>query len=144
MKLLLISFLSIIIGSGEWLTNFEEAKDTATKENKYILLNFAGTDWCAPCIKMKAEVFESETFLTLAEKQLVLVRADFPRLKKNQLTKEQIRHNEVLAEKYNPAGRFPLTVLLDANGQKIKEWDGYEFGSQDNFMVELNKSISTK
>ncbi|HEX6225995.1 MAG TPA: thioredoxin family protein [Chryseolinea sp.] len=144
MKLLLISLLSLIIGSGEWLTNFEEAKEAATKEHKYILLNFAGTDWCAPCIKMKAEVFESESFLALAEKQLVLVRADFPRLKKNQLAKEQIKHNEVLAEKYNPAGKFPLTVLLDANGHILREWDGYQFGSQDDFMVELNKTISTK
>jgi len=144
MQILFISFLSIIIGSGEWFTNFDEAKAMATKENKHILLNFSGSDWCAPCIKMKAEVFESKTFLSLAEKQLVLVRADFPRLKKNQLTKEQIKHNEALAEKYNPGGKFPLTVLLDANGQIIKEWDGYLFGSQDHFMVDLNKAISSK
>lgn len=144
MQILLISFLSIVLNAGDWFTNFEEAKAIAEKENKYILLNFSGSDWCAPCIKMKQEVFESKTFLSMAEKQLILVRADFPRSKKNQLTKEQIKHNEALAEKYNPEGKFPLTLLLESNGKIIKEWDGYVFASQDRFMIDLNKAISTK
>jgi thioredoxin-related protein len=144
MQILLVSFLSIVINAGDWFTNFEEAKAIAEKENKYILLNFSGSDWCAPCTKMKQEVFESKTFLSMAEKQLILVRADFPRLKKNQLTKEQIKHNEALAEKYNREGKFPLTLLLESNGKIIKEWDGYVFASQDRFMIDLNKAISTK
>jgi thioredoxin-related protein len=144
MQILLVSFLSIVLNAGDWFTNFEEAKAIAEKENKYILLNFSGSDWCAPCIKMKQEVFESKTFLSMAEKQLTLVRADFPRLKKNQLTKEQIKHNEALAEKYNPKGKFPLTLLLESNGKIIKEWDGYVFASQDRFMIDLNTAISTK
>ena len=144
MQMLLISFLLMIIGPTEWLTNFDAAKDKAVKENKYILLNFSGSDWCAPCIKMKAEVFESKTFLSLAEKQLILVRADFPRSKKNQLPKEQIKHNEALAEKYNSEGKFPLTLLLDANGKIIKEWDGYVFASKEKFIADLDKVISSK
>lgn len=144
MKILLISFLSIIlIDSGEWFTNFDEAREMAVKNNKYILINFSGSDWCAPCIKMKAEVFESKNFLSLADKQLILVRADFPRSKRNQLAREQIKLNEALAEKYNPAGKFPLTLLLDANGKIIKEWDGYVFGSHDHFLDDLNKAISS-
>jgi thioredoxin-related protein len=134
----------MVIGPAEWLTNFDTAKDLAAKEHKYILLNFSGSDWCAPCIKMKSEVFESQEFLSLAEKQLILVRADFPRSKRNQLSKEQIKHNEALAEKYNPAGKFPLTLLLGADGKVIKEWDGYVFASQDKFMVDLDKTISSK
>lgn len=144
MKLTLVSLLIILSVSNEWLTNFDAAKDKAAKENKYILLNFSGSDWCAPCIKMKKEVFESEAFLTKAEAQLVLVRADFPRSKKNQLSQEQIKHNEALAEKYNPLGKFPYTLLMDANGSVIKEWDGYVFSSQDKFIAELDNVISSK
>ena len=132
----------MIVGSSEWLTDFEAAKDTAARENKHILLNFSGSDWCAPCIKMKAEVFEGQSFLSLAEKQLVLVRADFPRSKKHQLSKDQIKRNEALAARYNPSGKFPLTLLLDAKGKIIKEWDGYVFGSQDKFMGDLTTVIS--
>lgn len=144
MQVLLISFLSIAIHSGNWFTNFDEAKAIAAKENKYILLNFSGSDWCAPCIKMKSEVFESQTFISIAEKQLILVRADFPRSKKNQLTKEQVKRNEALAEKYNPEGKFPLTLLLESNGKIIKEWDGYVYASQDRFMADLNNAMLTK
>ncbi len=140
----MISLVMVFTLSTEWLTNMTAAKEVATKENKYILLNFSGSDWCGPCIKMKKEVFESESFLNLAEKKLILVRADFPRSKKNKLSDEQTKHNEALAEKYNPSGKFPLTILLDANGKVIKEWDGYAFSSQDKFIANLNIVLASK
>lgn len=140
----MVSLIAVLTLSNEWLTNMTTAKEAAAKENKYILLNFSGSDWCAPCIKMKKEVFESESFLNLAEKQLILVRADFPRSKKNKLTDEQTKHNEALAEKYNPLGKFPFTILLDANGKVIKEWDGYAFSSQDKFMADLETVLASK
>lgn len=141
MKTILISILFILSFTPEWLTNFDAAKETAAKENKYILLNFSGSDWCGPCIKLKKEVFESDAFSELAQSKLVLLRADFPRSKKNQLPKEQIKHNEMLADKYNPAGKFPFTLLLSADGKVIKEWDGYVFAGQDKFIEELKQAI---
>jgi thioredoxin-related protein len=141
MKLLLVYILLITMPAVEWLGNFNAAKDLATKDHKYILINFSGSDWCAPCIKMKKEVFENEAFVNLAEKKLVLVRADFPRSKKNQLPGEQVKHNEALAEKYNPSGKFPFTVLVDSNGNVIKTWDGYVFGSYEKFIENLNNAI---
>jgi thioredoxin-related protein len=143
MKLLLVGIFLVMTISVDWLTNFETAKDIAAKENKSILLNFSGSDWCGPCIKMEKEVFENETFLSIAEKQLVLVRADFPRSKKHQLSKEQISSNEAIAEKYNRSGKFPLTLLLDQDGKVIKEWDGYVYSSQDKFLTDLDKALST-
>ncbi|HEY4655887.1 MAG TPA: thioredoxin family protein, partial [Cyclobacteriaceae bacterium] len=114
------------------------AKEVAARDSKLVLLNFSGSDWCGPCMKMKREVFESAAFLSFAEKKLVLVRADFPRLKRNHLPREQVNHNEALAEKYNPSGKFPYTLLLDAKGNVIKEWDGYTFSEPEVFMKELN------
>jgi thioredoxin-related protein len=142
MKLILISILLLFSLSPEWMTNFEEAKATAFKENKVILLNFSGSDWCAPCIKMKRDVFESDSFKQYADGHLVLLRADFPRMKKNQPSKEQVQRNEALAEKYNPQGKFPLTVLLDANGKVIREWDGYSNQSPEQFVTDLQKNIT--
>jgi thioredoxin-related protein len=141
MKMVLLSLMFLLTGSVEWLSNFNTAKKIAVQDHKYILLNFSGSDWCAPCIKMKQEVFESESFSSMAAEKLVLLRADFPRAKKNQLPKEQQKHNEVLAEKYNPSGKFPLTLLLDANGKVLREWDGYVFASQNKFMNELSKEL---
>jgi thioredoxin-related protein len=139
------AFVSLLtLSTPQWLTDFNAAKSVATQERKYILLNFSGSDWCGPCIKMKKEVFESEKFLSLAENELVLVRADFPRSKKNQLPKEQTKHNEALAEKYNPNGKFPLTVLLDENGNVVKEWDGYVFSSNEKFIADLQETLSSR
>ena len=141
MKLLLVYIVFFSTPAVEWLVNFNTAKDLAARDHKYILISFSGSDWCAPCIKMKKEVFENETFLDLAERKLVLVRADFPRSKKNQLPAEQIKHNEGLAEKYNSAGKFPFTVLVDSQGNVIKEWDGYVFGSHEKFIKDLSITI---
>lgn len=144
MKILTISFLLLTAGSVEWLSDFNTAKDIASRDNKFILLNFSGSDWCGPCIKMKKEVFENPSFLSIAGEKLVLVRADFPRSKKNQLSTEQMKQNEVLAEKYNPSGKFPYTILLDANGKVIKGWDGYAFGTQDKFIEQLTGELLVK
>jgi len=140
MKTLLISLL-LLAASADWLANFDSAKEIASKENKYILLNFAGSDWCGPCIKMKREVFDNTVFQEYASQQLVLVRADFPRLKKNQLEKSQVQHNEALAEKYNPSGKFPLTLLLNAQGDVMKTWDGFNNQSPEAFVDEVKAVI---
>src|SRR5438309_5907156 len=84
-----------------WITDFSKEKSEAAQYNKLILLNFSGSDWCIPCIRLHKEVFESAAFEKYAGEHLVLVNADFPRLKKNQLSKEQTKQNAALAEKYN-------------------------------------------
>ena len=143
MKAIIAGIFVFTFITTDWLTNFDAAKETAARENKNILLNFSGSDWCGPCIKMKREVFETETFQSYASERLVLVRADFPRLKKNQLEKSQTEHNEALAEKYNPSGKFPLTLLLNAKGEVIETWDGFNNQTPEDFIKEL-KAASTK
>lgn len=105
--------------------NLDEALGTARDSGKNILIVFSGSDWCIPCIKMEKQVFENEEFKKYAGDHLVIVHADFPRLKKNQLAKDQQAINEQLADKYNKKGSFPLTVLTDATGKVLKEWPGY-------------------
>lgn len=122
-----------------WSTNFEKAQTEAAISKKLILLNFCGSDWCIPCIKMKKEIFESSEFENFAPDNLVLVKADFPRLKKNQLDKQQTKQNEDLAARYNPQGAFPFTVLLDAKGHVLKSWDGLYKKTPEEFTGEINK-----
>lgn len=120
-----------------WETNYEHAKETAKQQHKYILLNFSGSDWCGPCIRMHEEVFESALFKQIADNDLVLVNADFPRMKKNQLSKEQQKQNEHLADLYNPKGNFPETVLLSADGRVLKEWVGFPASGIQQFVNEV-------
>jgi thioredoxin-related protein len=139
MKLLFSFFVltSVVVGSGAWLTDFNQARIEASKSNKDILLNFSGSDWCIPCIRLHKDVFESSAFQSFADQHLVLVNADFPRLRKNQLSKVQTRKNESLADLYNKKGSFPLTVLLNAQGHVIHEWEGVPSGTPEQFVQQL-------
>jgi thioredoxin-related protein len=96
----------------------------ARAQHKQVLLRFSGSDWCIPCIRMEKEIFADSAFHNFAAGHLIPLQADFPRQKKHQLPKEQQQANEALAERYNPQGSFPLTVLLDEKGQVLRRWDG--------------------
>lgn len=117
--IILLIFISSWSYSQNWKINFDEAKQTATKENKNILLVFSGSDWCAPCIKLDNVVWKSEAFKLESEKIWVIYKADFPKKKANQLSAELTESNKRLAEKYNRSGSFPLVVLLDKTGKVI-------------------------
>lgn len=141
-KIFITAFIALFSfqATPSWQTDFSEAQALAQREHKMILLNFAGSDWCAPCIKLKKEIFEKDAFRTYAQKHLVLVRADFPRLKKNQLPAEQMKKNEQLAEQYNNQGKFPLTLLLDENGKVLYTWDGFQAVTPEEFVQQIKKA----
>ncbi|KIC90771.1 thioredoxin family protein [Flavihumibacter solisilvae] len=120
-----------------WQTNFETAKKLAKEQDKLILLNFSGSDWCGPCIRMHREFFSNDQFTRMADSALIMLNADFPRDKKHQLSKEQKAHNEALADQYNPSGKFPFTLLLDAEGKVIRSWDGFPSMSPAGFSMEI-------
>ncbi|BDD11487.1 thioredoxin (plasmid) [Fulvitalea axinellae] len=122
--------------ASDWETDFSTAKEKAKDSGKDIVLVFQGSDWCAPCIKMEKEIWDNPDFRKLAEKDFILLKADFPRKKKNRLPEKQRKHNGELAEKYNPNGHFPLAVIMDENGN-VKGKTGYEKVSPDKFYAKL-------
>ncbi len=137
--LLLVCVLTFVASSmaQNWQHNWTDVLQTAQKEHKNILLNFSGSDWCVPCIRMHKNIFDSETFVNFSNTTLVLYNADFPRSKKNQLAKEIEKQNNALAEKYNKEGHFPYTVLLDSAGNVLKSWTGLYKGTTEEFIAEL-------
>jgi len=138
MKIPVLIFLIFFsISATGWLTNFKEAQNIASDKHRLILLNFSGSDWCGPCIRMRREIFESKMFEDFADSNLVLVNADFPRSSKNKLDKDQVMQNESLAEIYNAKGKFPFTLLLSADGNILKEWDGLPRNEAGQFVQEL-------
>lgn len=137
MKLLIISLFIGLLSNATWLGDFNQATREAAKSHKLILINFSGSDWCGPCIRERKEILEKEAFENYAAEHLVLVRADFPRQKKNQLSKEQTKLNEALADKYNPDGKFPYTLLVDEHGKILKQWDGFPDESSEKFVDQI-------
>ena len=143
MKFVTLLLLTSLFTTSGWLNNLDDAKKTAAQKQELIVLNFSGSDWCGPCIRLKKEIFESEVFKAFADDQLVLVNADFPRSKKNQLSKEQVKLNEALADKYNPKGIFPLTLVLNADGKVLKTYDGFPGISAEDFTNEIKELKNT-
>jgi thioredoxin-related protein len=140
MKLILLLFLPFYLHTGNfWENNFELAQKKAVEKHQLILLNFSGSDWCGPCIRLKREFFENESFRQFADTSLVLVNADFPRLKKNELSRELTKQNESLADKYNPKGRFPFTLVIDEKGKVLRSFDGLPSEPVTEFVDELKK-----
>jgi thioredoxin-related protein len=142
MKILFIALLGFVgLGSGDWQNDFEKAKQTAQTEHKYILLNFSGSDWCGPCIRMRKEILDADVFDQYAKSHLVLVNADFPRLKKHALPTDMQKKNDQLADQYNKQGVFPLTILLNSEGKVLKSWEGLPPVSADDFTKQVQSVV---
>lgn len=141
-KILCALALIVLCAFAPWHNNLNDAKQLASKEHKYIILNFSGSDWCGPCIRMHKEIFDDSVFQQFASSTLIMVNADFPRNKKNQLSKEQQALNDKMADEYNNQGAFPYTVLLDANGKVLKAWDGYPKGNVASFIEDIKGAIN--
>ena len=120
-----------------WLTRFGEAQAVARKENKVILVNFTGSDWCPWCVRLHDEVFKKKPFLDYASKNLVLLMVDFPRRKPQ--SSEEKQANQAMAQKYGVRG-FPTILLLDSNGSVIAR-TGYRSGGADAYVRHLQKLL---
>lgn len=121
--------------AGGWADNYQQALATAAKENKKVLLDFTGSDWCGWCIKLKKETFDQPAFKDYADKNLVLVEVDFPQGKS--LSPEVKKQNDALQNQYKVQG-FPTLVVLDPQGKVIKQQSGYIPGGPAGFIAWLN------
>ncbi len=132
--------LSIFASAQDWQADFSMALTKAEQTQKPLIVVFAGTDWCAPCMKLDREIWQSETFQAYAKENYVLYRADFPRKKANQLSQELTLSNEKLAERFNPQGHFPLVVVLDSD-QKLLGTTGYQKLPPEKYISLLNSFL---
>jgi thioredoxin-related protein len=119
-----------------WGENQAQALQKAKTENKLVLLDFTGSDWCSWCRKMDKEVFSTPEFQQYAQQHLELVEVDFPHEKS--LPADVKKQNEELQKQYSIAG-FPTIVVLDAAGKKVGEFEGYQDGGPKAFIDQLEK-----
>lgn len=121
-----------------WIDNTEEVLKLAKEQNKAILIDFTGSDWCGWCIRLKKEVFNTPEFEAFAKEHLILQVADFPNRKPiSDAVKQQ---NRALAQKYGIEG-FPTLIILNSDGQQVGRM-GYMPGGPAPFIAELQKVIS--
>jgi protein disulfide-isomerase len=143
--LLLRSFIALIATTivfgtsraedGTWLTNYDKALALAKAENKAVLLDFTGSDWCGWCIKMVKETLSQKEFTDYAAKNLILVEVDFPN--KKEQSEEIKAKNAELKKKFEVKG-YPTFVLVDKDGKQLGMQVGYLEGGPSAFMAKLD------
>lgn len=127
--------LNVAASQLDWLTDTQQALAKARTEQKLVLLNFTGSDWCPWCIRLEKEVFSTPEFAAYAKTNLILVLVDFPR--KKQLSEDQKKANSKLAAKYGIEG-LPTLVVLDSTGNQLGKL-GYEPGGPSRVIAKLEK-----
>lgn len=116
-------------------TSYDQGQQDAKANNKLVLLDFTGSDWCGWCILLDREVFSKPQFKEYASKNLVLIELDFPKTK--QMPDAIRRQNVRLAQRYRISG-FPTIIVLNGDGQVVGEL-GYVKGGPNAFIAELER-----
>ena len=141
LSFLLFCTIMLISLSTTAQSNLDEALQKAKTENKTILVNFSGSDWCRSCILLKKTILNTKKFKIFADEKLVILDVDFPWLKKNKLSEEQTAINEALAAKYNKKGQFPTILLLNSNA-KVLGKTGYKKISPEQYVKHIQSFIA--
>jgi thioredoxin-related protein len=120
----------------EWATDLAKAKAKAKAEKKMVLVDFTGSDWCPPCMKLDKNVFATAEFEAFAKANLVLVQVDFPR--KKRLAEGLQKANESLAKQFQ-VNAFPTVIVLDGEGKELSREEGYSGVGAKEYVAKLQK-----
>ena len=105
-------------------TDFDKAYETAKKEGKKLMLEFAGLDWCPPCKMLHKFVVGTDEFAKYANEKLHVVLADFKR-GGEPADKKNAKKMLELAEKYR-LRYFPTIVIINPKTDKVKILEGLQ------------------
>ena len=116
-------YLSICVSQDDssWLVNYEEVYQKSIKENKPIMANFTGSDWCGWCKKLKKAVFDQDEFQKWANENVILFELDYPR--RTPQAPEIKKQNQELQQTFRSLVRgYPTVLIFDIE----RSFDGDE------------------
>jgi tetratricopeptide (TPR) repeat protein/thioredoxin-related protein len=125
----------------DWEIDIDVALAAAKKDGKHLLLDFTGSDWCPPCIRLENEVLSQPAFLQEAAKHFHLVKLDFPQ---NQLLVpvKLMEKNQEWMKRLGVDG-FPTLVMLDSQTRPFG-FMGYTAGGPPAFLEQMQKRLAAK
>ena len=106
--------LSPVMAAAGWMTDLPAACRQAEKENKLVLIDFTGSDWCSACVRLRRTVLDTPAFREYAASRFVLMEVDLPRRKS--FDQALLRRNEEIAKRYGVAG-FPTLMVINPKGE---------------------------
>jgi thiol-disulfide isomerase/thioredoxin len=111
----------------------------AKAENKLVLMDFNGPDWCPPCIEMREKIFSKPDFAAYASSNLVFLSVDFPQ--KYRLPPEASATNDLLSAQFGAEG-VPVLVALNGDGKEVWRHRGLFDGGAKELENELDAARS--
>ncbi len=99
-----------------WLDDYQEALRRAKAEDKFVMVNFTGSDWCGLCQALERQVFTTPEFHAWAEANVVRLYIDLPQLRA--LPPALDKQNHALMQKFGIQG-VPQIYFLNGAGEPL-------------------------
>ncbi len=97
--------------------SLEAAKPIAKSQNRAILLDLTGRDWCPGCVYLKGKILDSEVLEKAVGDKYILVEIDYPRdPKKIQAIPDAERAARADILKSYKVDGLPCVIYMDADG----------------------------
>ena len=126
-----------------WLSDIEQAKNSAQKDGKLILIYFTSSDASAASKLLNEDFFYTKKFKELSEENLVLLRVNIPR-RIGLISDLQRSNNQKLSIQYGQKV-IPTVILCDADGKKIGMIESYNYLHDTSKHYELiNKALKNR
>lgn len=125
----------------EWMTNLETAGQRAKEEQKLLLVEFTGSDWCKACLMQKEKVLETPEFEDWVEQHCVAVKIDVPNNASRVGGEQQKALNRLLCDEYGVVS-FPTLLIMTPELVEVGGYRGAQ-SSPTNAIAHLEKSFST-
>lgn len=110
-----------VSAADSWSTDLPTALKQAAEENKLVLVEFTGSDWCTGCIHLRRTVLEKPAFNGYVADKFVLVQVDLPlQVKKNHAL---YARNRAIADRYRVGG-YPTLLVLTPEGKVAGGFEG--------------------
>lgn len=130
----------VTASAAQWETHYDAALQQAAQQDKLVLADFTGSDWCYYCIRMRKDVFDKPSFAAWAGAHFVLLEVDMP--ENPDFDPALRKQNTRLCQKYG-VDSYPTILVMDAAGEPLGGFFGY-ISDADDVQKELAKALRVK
>ncbi|MDO5471157.1 MAG: thioredoxin family protein [Akkermansia sp.] len=120
----MVAMVAPAVAAEGWMTDLPAALAKAAAENKHVLVDFTGSDWCSACIMLHRNVLDTPDFRAYTADKFVLVEVDLPQRKSFDAALR--KKNEAIAARYGIAG-YPTILVLNPQGKVL---GGFQDGNK--------------
>lgn len=120
-----------------WTPDYLRALREAKEQNKLVLVNFTGSDWCTFCKSLSKEIFNTDYFRKWAKENVILLELDYPQ---GHRLPSYIEEQNAFVQSHYGVQTFPTVLLIEPNGRPYAKF-GYAPMSPEQWTSTVNTAI---